>query len=876
MGFHELRGISEPMELFQVLSESDAQTRFDVAASAQLTPLVGREQEVGLLLDRWEQVEEELGQVVLISGEAGIGKSRLLQGMYDNLEGRPHWLLEHRCSTYHQNSPLFPVIESLERWLGFRKEDSSEDRLELLEQRLGAYSVPITESVPLFAGMLSVPLDDRYPELNLSPQRQRQRTLELLVQLLVETASQQPVLAVYEDLHWADPTTLEFLGLLVDQVATSNVMAISTSRPEFTPPWGSRGHLTQITLNRLTQRLATYMMARLTGGKELPEEVVTQIAAKSDGVPLFVEELTQMVIESGLLREVDGRYELNGLLPALAIPSTLQDSLTARLDRLSSVRESVQLAAVLGRVFNYELIKAVSHLDEAALAQHLNQLVSSEFLYQRGMPPESNYIFKHALIQDAAYNSLLISRRQQYHRQVALTLEERFPEAVETQPELIAYHFTEAGFNQQAVTYWQKAGQIAMRRSANVEALNHLQRGLELLETLPDSPDRVLQEVTLQTMLGQSSMQIRGWAAPEVRQAFSRARELTDQIGGTSQYFQVMFGLYLYFHVRAEFQSALEVAEECLEAAQRAQEPVPLLVAHRILGCALMKMGKPAAAREHFQEAIFRHDIEHHRSLAQIYGQEPASAALIWLARNLWLLGYPEQAASHTQEAIALAQELSHPFSLCFVEMNVAWRYINSGQNLFALDHVEVCLGLAQEQSYNLLLAYGKIYQGISWVRTGRVEEGIISLRQGLDSGEAMGARIGYTEHRSQLAEGHLLAGQFEDCSKVLSEAFADVEETGERYWEAELHRLKGELLLMSAGSEGEVEESFNQALEVARSQSAKSLELRAAMSLARLWQKQGKMAEARELLAGVYGWFTEGFDTPDLVDAKALLEELA
>lgn len=513
MGPHDLKGISEPVELFRILEESGAQTRFDVAVSTHLTPLVGREQEVGLLLDRWEQVEEGLGQVVLVSGEAGIGKSRLLQGLIDGLAGRPHVFQQHLCSPYHQNSALFPVIESYERWLGFQREDSQEERIQAIETALEERSLLTPEALSLWAGMLSVPLDESHPPLDLSPQRQRQKTMELMTQLKVATANEQPVLAVFEDLHWADPTTLEFLGLLVEQVATSKVMAILTFRPEFTPPWGSRSHVTQINLNRLPQRLATDLIALVTGGKELPEEVIDQIASKSDEVPLFVEELTQMVIESGLLREMDGRYELTGPLTDLAIPSTLQDSLTARLDRLGEVKEVVQLASVLGREFIYQLIQAVSQQDDAPLSDHLRQLVAGEFLYQQGVLPEASYIFKHALIQDAAYNSLLISRRQQYHQLVAQVYEESFPETVESQPELLAHHYTEAGLNQQAVPYWQQAGQIAVRRSANVEAVNHFTKGLELLEALPDTQERDSQEAELQTFLGQCLIQVRGFGS---------------------------------------------------------------------------------------------------------------------------------------------------------------------------------------------------------------------------------------------------------------------------------------------------------------------------------------------------------------------------
>ena len=668
LDFHELKGISGSMELFGVLSEGGAQTRFEVATAAQLTPLVGRDQEVGLLIDRWEQVEEGLGQVVLISGEAGIGKSRLLQGINDGLAGRQHIRQEFRCSPYHQNSALHPIIDFMERWLGFRREDGPEEKLVKLEGRLGEFSVQTPEAVPLLAGFLSVAVGDAYPPLTLSSQRRRQNTMELLVQLLMETASKQPVLAVFEDLHWADPTTLEFLSLFVDQAPATQVLAMLTFRPEFTPPWGSRSHVTQITLNRLPQRLASAMMARITGGKELPQEVATQIATKSDGVPLFVEELTRMVIESGLLREADGHYELSGPLPALAIPSTLQDSLTARLDRLSSVRESAQLAAILGREFNYELIRAVSPLDDANLAQHLEQLVTSEFLYQRGVLPKPSYIFKHALIQDAAYNSLLISRRQQYHQQVAQIMEQRLPEVVETQPELVAHHFTEAGFNQQAIDYWQQAGERAARRSENLEAISHLSKSLELLKTMPDTPERAPQEVALQTTLGQILVQNRGYASQEVQQAFYRAKELIDQIGEAEQYFNVLYGVWSYFLIRAEYKENREVAQQLLESAQRQQDPVWQRIAYRNLGIERIFVGEFFDARGQLDQGVAYYDIDQHRSLTFTNGgQEPTSTALIWSAYNLWILGYPEQAYERVDRATELAHTVEHPFNSAYV-----------------------------------------------------------------------------------------------------------------------------------------------------------------------------------------------------------------
>ena len=477
LGFHQLKGISDAMELLVVLAESGAQTRFDVA-TAQLTPLVGRDQELGLLLDRWEQVEEGLGQVVLLSGGAGIGKSRLMDSLVERLAKEPHILRRLRCSAYHQNSALHPVLEYLEGWLEFTREDLAEERLGKLEHGLAKVDFPLSEAVPLLSGYFSVPLAERYPAQVMLPEVQLERTRELLVALLLDTPEDQPLFLVVEDLHWADPSTLATLGLLLDQVPTAKVMALLSFRPEFTPPWPSRAYITPVVLNRLTRRLAGEMIGRLTGGKTLPEEVLSQVAAKSDGVPIFVEELTRMLLESDLLHEVGDHYELTGPLTPLAIPATLQDSLTARLDRLSSAREVAQLGVVLGREFTYELINAVSPWDEELLGSHLQGLVNAEFLYQRRLPPDANYTFKHALIQDAAYESLLRSRRQQYHRRTAEVLEEGSADIVETQPELLANHFAEAGLTERAVHYWLSAGQRALVTYAYEEALTHFERGL--------------------------------------------------------------------------------------------------------------------------------------------------------------------------------------------------------------------------------------------------------------------------------------------------------------------------------------------------------------------------------------------------------------
>src|SRR5262245_5059626 len=522
----EVKGFPTPLTVYRVLGASGAQSRFEVAMQAGLTPLVGRDEELALLRRRWQQTQEGSGQVVLLSGEPGIGKSRLVQELKDHVAQDGAVRIEYRCSPYHQNSAFYPLIEHLQRVLQFTTGDTPQDRLHKLAQTLSRYRFPQTDTVPLLASLLSLPPPEGSPPLSLTPQQQKQKTLATLVRWLFEETERAPVYAIWEDLHWADPSTLEFLTVCLDQTPTARMLLVLTGRPEFTPPWASRSHVSQLVLSRLGQQQSSAIVAGVTGGKPLPPEVMQQIANKTDGVPLFVEELTKMVMESGLVREVAGRYELTGPLPPLAIPSTLQDSLMARLDRLASVRDIAQMGATIGREFTYELLQAVSPLTEDSLQWGLKQLVEAELVYQSGLPPQARYLFKHALVQETAYQSLLKSRRQQLHQQVARVLEEQFRQTVATQPELVAHHYTEAGLIAQAIPYWQQAGERAAQRSAYVEAISHLTQGLELLQPLPDSPERTQQELTLQIALGGALMAIKGYAAPEVGHAYARAREL--------------------------------------------------------------------------------------------------------------------------------------------------------------------------------------------------------------------------------------------------------------------------------------------------------------------------------------------------------------
>jgi predicted ATPase/class 3 adenylate cyclase len=878
LGTPLLKGVAQPLEVYQVLYESMARSRLEAVGSAGLTPLVGREQEIGLLLERWAQVKDGTGQVVLLRGEAGIGKSRLVQVLQEQVAAEPQaWLTPCQCSPYYQHTALYPMIELLERVaLCFEREESPAQKLHKLEGFLVQYGLPLVEAVPLFAALLSLPLPADYAPLTMSPEQQKQQTLQALLTILLRIATQQPVLFVMEDLHWIDPSTLELLSLLVDQGPTARILALWTFRPDFSPPWTGRSHLTQVTLPRLPRRQAAEMTDRVAHGKALPLEVVEQIVAKTDGVPLFVEELTKMVLESGLLQERDDRYALTGPLPPLAIPTTLHDSLMARLDRLATVKALAQLGATLGREFSYELLQAVSPWDEATVRRGLQQLVATEFLYQRGLPPQATYLFKHALIQDAAYQSLLRSTRQQYHQRIAQVLEAQFPETVTTQPELLAYHYTEAGLTEQAIPYWQRAGQRAVERSAHVEAISHLTKGLELLKTLPDTPERTRQELDLQITLGPALMVIKGPAAPEAERVYNRARALCQHVGETLQLYPTLWGLWLFYIGRGEVQTARELGEQLLTLAQRAQDPALLVEAYHALGPTLFWLGELDAARAHLAQGIALYDPQQHRSGLLYGGHDPGVCCRLYGALTLWVLGYPDQARQHSHEGLRLAEELAHPYTLVLIEHFTAWLHQFRREGQATQEYAETSMTLATEHGIVPWVAGAMILRGWALAAQGQRDAGLAQMREGLATWEAMRLELYRIYQLVQLADTYGKAGQAEEGLRVLAQALAAVHNSEGRFYEAELSRLQGELTLArSAGQQAEAEACFHQALDIARRQQAKSWELRTAMSLARLWQQQGKRAEAHALLASVYGWFTEGFDTADLQEAKALLEDL-
>jgi class 3 adenylate cyclase/tetratricopeptide (TPR) repeat protein len=902
-GPQTLKGVSTPVSVYRVLGESETQSRFEVAVRTGLTPLVGRDEELGVLRGCWEQAKAGTGQVVLLSGEPGIGKSRLVQTLKDQALAEGATRIEVRCSPYHQNSAFSPLIAHLQRFLQFAPQDPPQTKLAQLQHSLAPYRFPEAETLPLLAALLSLPPPEDAPPLTLSPQKQKQKTQEALVAWLVEEAENAVVYCVWEDLHWIDPSSLEVLTLLLDQVPTTRLLALLAFRPDFTPPWRPHASITQLTLNRLGRSEVEAMVEKVTGNKALPPEVLQQIVHKTDGVPLFVEELTKMVLESGLVRAVNGHYELSGPLPPLAIPSTLQDSLMARLDRLATVREVVQLGATLGREFSYELLHAVSAVDEGILQQGLRQLTEAELLYQRGLPPQATYLFKHALVQDAAYQSLLKSTRQQYHTKIAQVLEGRFPETKETQPELLAQHYTAAGLITEAIPYWQQAGQRAIQRSAHAEAVSHFTRGIELLRTIPETPERLRHELTLQTALSSALVVTKGLGAHEVRKAYDEALELCQRMGEAPQLGPVLCGLSAYYIQQEEMQVASDLAEQCLTLAERQQDSSLIVAACRFLVNASYWSGNPRLAHEYCERGMARYDPLQHRSLSLGYGFDQGVFCLGVGAWALWYLGYPDQALQRSQAMLALAYEGNYPYTLAYALDVASWTRFYRREEQVACTLADEAIALSTTHEFPHWLAMGRWMRGQALIELGRWEEGTAQLQQGLEAYRATGALIGVRGcGRTELARGYGYQGRIEEGLHVISEALAGVNQV--RHYEAEMYRLKGMLTLQSKTSreqvsdksqasqnksedpntqhptpsthaEAEAEACFLKASEIARRQQAKSLELRAVMSLSRLWQQQGKKAEAQQMLAEIYGWFTEGFDTKDLQEAKVLLKEL-
>jgi class 3 adenylate cyclase/predicted ATPase len=873
LGTAALRGFADKVPAWQVLGAGAAESRFE-ALRATTTPLIGRNEEIDLLLRRWEQAKRGEGCVVLISGEPGIGKSRIAQTVVEPVSNEPHTCLRCFCSPHYQDSALYPSITQLERAAGFRREDTDEQRLAKLEAMIAQATNDLSEAVPLLADLLSIPIGDRYAPLNLTPQKRKEKTLLAQLAQVEGLAARRPVLMVWEDVHWSDPTTRELLDLLIDRLPTLRVLVIITFRPEFGALWVGRPHVTLLSLNRLPPGQRAKMIMQVTGGKALPKEIADQIINRTDGVPLFIEELTKAVVESGILTETGDGYTAAGPAAPLVIPTTLHASLLARLDRVVPTREVAQIAAALGRSFSHELISAVSPMPQQQIDDTLAQLVNAELIFQRGSPPDAQYTFKHALVQDAAYSTLLRDRRQQLHARITSTLEGQFPEIVEMQPELLARHCTEAGLAEKAVGYWLKAGQKAIGRSAMTEAAAQLRRGLDLLSGVSDGAPRQEQELDLQIALGHAFMATKGLSAPEPGETFARARQLCEQLNRRQQLGPVLYGQWVHRLVRGELEQAEHHAEEILHLGGAPADVMWTCFGSSYSGTTCLFLGKFIDARAHLENSLCLWNPIYRAFLAS--PDDPDVQALISLSRALLYLGYVDQARLRRDAALAEARRLA-PHTLAFATCH-AWygdwasEGVKSAPTM--LQSAEEVLAISGEHGFPVWDGTGNIIRGWCLGAMGQPTEGIPLILKGMGLFSAVGAKVLMPFFLTTLAEVHGMAGQQQEGLDRLAEGARMVETTQERWAEAEMHRLQGTLLL-SMHEHAAAEESYRRALVVARRQNAKFWELRAALDLARLWRDQGKRTEARDLLAPIYGWFTEGFDTLVLKDAKALLDEL-
>jgi class 3 adenylate cyclase/predicted ATPase len=869
LGPQALAGFAEPQPAWRVIGESGILSRFE-ALRSEATPLVGRDEEVELLIRRWQQAKSGEGRVVLISGEPGIGKSRLTAALSEHIATAPHTRLRYFCSPHHQDSALYPFIVQLERAAGFARDNTVGAKLGKLRALLGP-GTRHDDDIALLSELLSLP--SSAADLNLSPQRKREKLFEALLNQLAAEARQRPVLMVFEDAHWIDPTSRELLDLIVERVQRVPVLLAITFRPEFQPPWSGRSHVTSLALNRLGEREGEALVQTLAGNAALSPEIVAEIVERTDGVPLFVEELTKAVLESAAQGDRVAAVLATTSLAALSVPATLHASLMARLDRLGPAsKEIAQIGAVLGREFAYELIELVAQRSEKELQAGLDQLSEAGLLFCRGTAPHASYLFKHALVQDAAYSTLLRGRRQELHARVAAALEEHFVDLVERQPELLAHHLTAAGNTERAVEQWLRAGQHAAAQSAHIEAIAHLERGLGLLHSLPESPVRDGREIELQLALGLCLIPAKGALAAKL--PYTRAHELAERSGEPQQRFEALYGVWLSTNVSGGIAAASPLSERLLRMAELEGDDGLRLQAHHSGWSTLWAAGEPARTREHADVGRLLYDRERHASHRLVYGgHDPGVCAGNAGAQAEWLLGYPEKALASIADSLTLAERLAHPFTLSLALIFSSMLHVNRREPERALRQLEAAEALAAEQRLSLTLEPG-ILRGAVLLGQGAVDEAIARIREGVTEWARLGHTLLLPYGLASLGEGLARHGDRAAALAALREGLASADGTGEHLWDAELHRLTGTVLL-AENKLDEGQASLQQAIRIAQAQQAKSLELRAASDLARLWAERGRRSEARDLVAPVYGWFTEGFDTPDLKEAKALLDEL-
>ncbi len=879
LGEHTLKGISRPAHAYRILGLSQAPSRFEAAhAQAGLTPLVGREQEIGLLVDHWNSAREGEGQVVLLCGEPGIGKSRILMTLHDRLAAQGTQALRLQCSPYYANSAFYPLIDNLERTLELGRDEPQDSKLDKLEAYIVARCGRPRQDVRFIASMLSIPCETRYGLAAMTPQKYKDETLRVLVDITEALARQRPTVMLFEDLHWADPTTLEVLGLLIERLQRFPMLAVMTYRPEFQPKWTGHGHVTSLNLSKLTRAQSATMVDKLANGKALPRDLLEQIVTKTDGVPLFVEELTRVVLESGDLREAGDRYEYVGTGMGIAIPATLRDSLMARLDRASSMKEVAQVGAAIGREFSYDLIEAVAPRSRTDLDRALTQLTESGLAFRRGTPPDAVYTFKHALVQDAAYDSLLKSRRQELHGKIAAAIEERYPQTRDTEPEILAHHLTEAGSIEAAIPLWHKAGELALQRMAATDAIAHLERGMNLLPQLAAGPMRDSHELELCTVLALAWVTLQGWSSPKVMTNLDRAWQLQKTLKRSDHSLRILWSQWVAQFCDGHVRQSVDWARLMLNEAEESGSVDLRLAGHTAMLSSFYFLGEFASMKQHQQAVLAEYHPVRHWHIADLLTVDPKTYALVYQACAEWMLGYMDRSVAMLDEGIRHARSRGHPFDFAWALQFGAkhldvyrWEPERCAAKLDEFDR------LAHEHHIGFFEhIVSPICRAALLLISDHPREAEAMFRETVPRWAEVGLCIDLPHYRTHHAHSAVLSGQLEVALALLDSVIEQLDRPG---WEevmilAETLRLRGQAYALRGDSD-RAEAEYRSSLAVAARQQAKSWELRTSTSLARLWQLQGKGKQAYDLLVPVYNWFTEGFDTRDLKSAKALLNEL-
>jgi class 3 adenylate cyclase len=876
LGVLELKGIAEATHAYAVLGVGSAASRFDATVRERAAPLVGRALELALLLERWQLVRERgAGQAVVLSGEPGIGKSRLVSALRDKLEAEGVRPLQFQCSPFHANTAFYPISTALERALEFSRDEPAASKLDKLEALAVDRCGLSQEEVRPLAAILSIPFQGRYQPLTLAPRLLKERTIAVLVEVLVALGRSRPSLVLFEDAHWADPTTVEVLDLLVERLTDTSLLMVLTSRPEFVSRWSEFPHVTTFALSRLNAEQSNAIVATVAGTKKLPDGLAEQIIAKADGVPLFVEELTKTILESGDLVDRGGRYVYAGASNGIAIPETLRDSLMARLDRDAVVKRIAQIGAVIGREFSYELAAALEIMLERELADALARLTASDLASCRGTIPSAVYMFRHALVQDAAYDSLLRSQRAPLHAKIAQVLEERWPEIRDTEPELLAHHYTAAEMGEQAVRYWLKAGVLAMQRFALQEAITHLNRGMALVEKLPAGPQRDLMELELRSILGPAVVAQHGWGQSEVTRILERAWSLTESLDHRSSYAPVLHSLWVHYLCLDRLAVSLDSAEKLLSAGRAANDDSLVLVGYRAAVGSHYWLGNHADALKLGDALHALYDPARHHHIVQQTNTDPLTGDGIYRGQSLWMLGYPDRARAASDAKDEHARRRNHPFDLAFALTLGAQVFDYLGESDELLRRTEEAEAICRAHGVALLgEIMAEISRGIVALRAGRAAEAVVQLDKAIGRLTATGHRVWVRYLRGLQAEAMALSGDLMGARALLDESIVATEMGEERVHYAELLRLKGWVLILQ-GEPDAAEKVLRASIDVARGQQARSWELRSTMTLAQLLADRGDRAQARTLLADIYGWFVEGFDTKDLREAKALLGRL-